>query len=146
MPARMHSRTRRRTAMTPPWPVSPSMMIGKLTACAIHPAIVTHSVMLRVPTSARPVYAPTTPPVPTKPASHPARSMILPCAAVGGCSTTSTLSLRCISSRRRAPLGIGVIRSFQLGLLNSHAGHFHHFSPARDFDRDVLGELLGRAA
>ena len=47
MPARMHSRTIRRTAMMPPWPVSPSMITGNFTDCAIHPATVTHSSMVR---------------------------------------------------------------------------------------------------
>src|SRR5436190_1745325 len=99
MPASMHSRTRRRTAITPPWPVSPSRMTGKFTAPAIHFPTCTHSVMEAVPTSARPVIPPTTADVPTKPASQPVRSMMRPSAAVGGCSTVSTRSLRPRSSR-----------------------------------------------
>src|SRR5688572_21462491 len=102
-PARMHSRIMRRTAMMPPWPVSPSRMMGKFTLCAIQPAICTHSVMVAVPTSDRPVYEPTTPLVPTKPHSQPARSMMRAWVAVGGCSTTSTLSRRASNCLRRAP-------------------------------------------
>src|SRR5258706_7094940 len=98
-PASMHSRTRRRTAMTPPWPVSPSRITGKSTAPAIHLPICTHSLIVAVPTSARPVMPPTTAEVPTKPASQPARSMMRASAAVGGCSTVSTRSLRASSSR-----------------------------------------------
>ena len=101
IPARMHSRTIRRTAMIPPWPVSPSMMTGNCTACAIHPATVTHSSMVSAPTSDSPVYAPTTPPVPTKPTSQPAFSMIRAQAAFGGCSTDSTRSVRLINWRKR---------------------------------------------
>ncbi len=51
----MLSRIRRRTAMTPPWPVSPSIITGIETLSAIQPAIVTHSVIVAVPTSASPV-------------------------------------------------------------------------------------------
>src|SRR5262249_33012582 len=39
-------------------------------------------------------------------ASQPARSMILACAAVGGCRTASTLSVRWISCCRRAVCGL----------------------------------------
>src|SRR5580693_2279660 len=76
------------------------MITGIDTLSAIQPAIVTHSVIVAVPTSARPVYAPTTPPVPTNNASQPAFSMIRACAAVGGCKTARTLSRRWIRSRR----------------------------------------------
>ena len=55
MPALMLSRTRRRTAMMPPWPVSPSMITGVVTLPAIQPATCTHSVIVAVPTSAMPV-------------------------------------------------------------------------------------------
>src|SRR5438132_14096506 len=74
------------------------MITGIDTLSAIHPAIVTHSVIVAVSTSERPVYAPTTPPVPTNSASQPAFSMIRACAAVGGCETARTLSRRWISS------------------------------------------------
>src|SRR4051794_40394018 len=104
-PASMHSRTRRRTAMMPPWPVSPSRITGNETEPAIHFAICTHSVMLAVPTSARPVIPPTTAEVPTKPASQPAFSITRASAAVGGCSTDSTRPLRASSSRRRTDFG-----------------------------------------
>ena len=60
------------------------MITGIETLSAIQPAIVTHSVIVAVPTSARPVYAPTTPPVPTNNASQPAFSMIRACAASAG--------------------------------------------------------------
>jgi hypothetical protein len=96
IPARIHSRTMRRTAMMPPWPVSPSMITGIDTLSAIHPAMVTHSVMVAVPTSESPVYAPTTPPVPTNNASQPPFCIIRACAAVGGCKTANTLSRRWI--------------------------------------------------
>jgi hypothetical protein len=55
MPAWIQSRTSRRTAMMPPWPVSPSMITGVATLLAIQPAICTHSVIDAVPTSASPV-------------------------------------------------------------------------------------------
>src|SRR3954469_25619580 len=55
--------------------------------------------MLAVPTSASPVIPPTTAEVPTKPASQPARSMMRPSAAVGGCSNVRPQSLRPRSSR-----------------------------------------------
>src|SRR6476646_2728081 len=105
-PASMHSRTRRRTAMMPPWPVSPSRITGKFTAPAIHCPICTPSLIVAVPTSANPVYPPTTAEVPTKPASQPACSMMRASAAVGGCSTVSTRSLRARSSRRRFAFGL----------------------------------------
>src|SRR5438105_3711801 len=101
-PASTHSRTRRRTAMTPPWPVSPSRITGKFTAPAIHFPICTHSPIVAMPTSARPVIPPTTAEVPTKPASQPACSMTRASAAVGGCSTLRTRSRRASSSRRRS--------------------------------------------
>src|SRR4029079_13870700 len=103
-PASMHSRTRRRTAMMPPWPVSPSRITGNSTACAIHLPICTHSVIEALPTSARPVMTPTTAEVPTTAASQPARSITRARAAVGGCRTARTRSLRASSSRRRFDL------------------------------------------
>src|SRR3954465_192339 len=103
-PVSMHSRTRRRTAMMPPCPVSPSRITGNSTDCAIHLPICTHSVIDAVPTSARPVYPPTTAEVPTKPASQPACSITRASAAVGGCNTERTRSLRASSSRRRFDL------------------------------------------
>src|SRR3954464_1718903 len=81
-------------------------MTGKATLWAIHFPIWTHSVMLAVPTSASPVMPPTTAEVPTKPASQPARSMMRASAAVGGCSTERTRSLRASSSRRRTDFGL----------------------------------------
>src|SRR3954469_6579488 len=103
-PASMHSRTRRRTAMMPPCPVSPSRITGNSTDCAIHLPICTHSVIDAVPTSARPVYPPTTAEVPTKPASQPACSITRASAAVGGWSTERTRPLRARRSRRRRDL------------------------------------------
>src|ERR1041384_7573880 len=100
-PASMHSRTRRRTAIVPPCPVSPSRITGNSTARAIHLPICTHSPIVAVPTSASPVYPPTTAEVPTKPASQPARSMMRASAAVGGCSTERTRSFRASSARSR---------------------------------------------
>src|SRR3954464_3742481 len=102
--ASMHSRTRRRTAMMPPWPVSPSRITGNSTDCAIHLPICTHSVIVAVPTSARPVWPPTTAEVPTKPASQPACSITRASAAVGGWSTARTRPLRARRSRRRRDL------------------------------------------
>src|SRR5580704_19399097 len=96
------------------------MITGIETLSAIQPAIVTHSVIVAVPTSARPVYAPTTPPVPTNNAWQPAFSMIRACAAVGGCKTARTLSRRWISSCRRADFDRGfslmVVRPFGRGI------------------------------
>jgi hypothetical protein len=99
-PARIDSATSRRTAMMPPCPVSPSMMTGKRTLRAIQPAIVTPSVIVATPTSASPVYAPTTPLVPTQATAAPAASMSRAWAALGACHPARTRSVRWISGGR----------------------------------------------
>src|SRR5262249_4811450 len=56
-----------------------------------------------------------TPPVPTNPTSHPARSMIRASAADGGCSTDSTRPRRRISALSRVVARVRAVRAATAG-------------------------------